>query len=154
MFAILFKQSICNIWPRDFFFQYAIQRARFDECVRQTQAGGAQHVLDGPGLCLLARQLIFFYRQTVDAHRLVRMLYLFDALQLLAYVLFHKCYYSQWHNLYFTNCFCFCVFVKTWLCQNLVKHNSQFVKLLLGPQKQTCIFQIKRILGFCCRYST
>uniref|UniRef100_A0A3Q1IVH1 Ubiquitin-protein ligase E3C n=1 Tax=Anabas testudineus TaxID=64144 RepID=A0A3Q1IVH1_ANATE len=89
--------------------QYAIQRAKFDECVSQTQAGGAQHVLDGPGLCLLSRQLIFFYRQTVDAHRL------------------------------------------TWLCQNLVKHNSQFVKLLTGPQKQTCIFQIKRILGFCCR---
>uniref|UniRef100_A0A7N6BU23 Ubiquitin-protein ligase E3C n=1 Tax=Anabas testudineus TaxID=64144 RepID=A0A7N6BU23_ANATE len=89
--------------------QVSLQRAKFDECVSQTQAGGAQHVLDGPGLCLLSRQLIFFYRQTVDAHRL------------------------------------------TWLCQNLVKHNSQFVKLLTGPQKQTCIFQIKRILGFCCR---
>uniref|UniRef100_A0A4W6FHD2 Ubiquitin-protein ligase E3C n=1 Tax=Lates calcarifer TaxID=8187 RepID=A0A4W6FHD2_LATCA len=89
--------------------QYAIQRARFDECVSQTQAGGAQHVLDGPGLCLLSRQLIFFYRQSADAHRLI------------------------------------------WLCQNLVKHNSQFVRLLLGPQKQTCMFQIKRLLGFCCR---
>uniref|UniRef100_A0A8D3DK86 Ubiquitin-protein ligase E3C n=1 Tax=Scophthalmus maximus TaxID=52904 RepID=A0A8D3DK86_SCOMX len=89
--------------------QYSFQRARFDECVSQTHAGGAQHVLDGPGLCLLSRQLIFFYRQSVDAHRLI------------------------------------------WLCQNLVKHNSPFVKLLLGPQKQTCMFQIKRILGFCCR---
>uniref|UniRef100_A0A665X5I4 Ubiquitin-protein ligase E3C n=1 Tax=Echeneis naucrates TaxID=173247 RepID=A0A665X5I4_ECHNA len=89
--------------------QYAIQRARFDECASQTQAGGTQYMLDGPGLCLLSRQLIFFYRQSVDAHRLI------------------------------------------WLCQNLVKHNSQFVKLLLGPQKQTCMFQIKRILGFCCR---
>ncbi|KAA8580679.1 hypothetical protein FQN60_013637 [Etheostoma spectabile] len=38
-----------------------------------------------------------------------------------------------------------------WLCQNLVKHNGQFVKLLVGPQRQTCLFQIKRILGFCCR---
>ncbi|KAF3836635.1 hypothetical protein F7725_029193, partial [Dissostichus mawsoni] len=55
------------------------------------------------------RQLIFFYRQSVDAHRLI------------------------------------------WLCQNLVKHSSQFVKLLVGPQRQTCMFQIKRILGFCCR---
>uniref|UniRef100_A0A7N8WL85 Ubiquitin-protein ligase E3C n=1 Tax=Mastacembelus armatus TaxID=205130 RepID=A0A7N8WL85_9TELE len=89
--------------------QYSIQRARFDECVSQMQAGGAQHVLDGPSLCLLSRQLIFFYRQCMDAHRL------------------------------------------TWLCQNMVKHNSQFVKLLVGPQKQTCMFQIKRILGFCCR---
>lgn len=41
-----------------------------------------------------------------------------------------------------------------WLCQNLVKCNNQFVKLLTGPQRQTCLFQIKRILGFCCRYST
>ncbi|KAK5897755.1 hypothetical protein CgunFtcFv8_015231 [Champsocephalus gunnari] len=89
--------------------QYAIQRARFDECVIQTQGGGTQRVLDGPNLCLLSRQLIFFYRQSVDAHRLI------------------------------------------WLCQNLVKLSSQFVKLLVGPQRQTCMFQIKRILGFCCR---
>lgn len=47
-----------------------------------------------------------------------------------------------------------CLFIKIWLCQNLVKLNSQFVKLLVGPQRQTCMFQIKRILGFCCRYST
>ncbi|XP_061569598.1 ubiquitin-protein ligase E3C [Cololabis saira] len=89
--------------------QYGIQRAQFDEWVSQTQGGGAQHVLDSAGLCLLSRQLIFFYRQNIDAHRLI------------------------------------------WLCQNLVKHNRQFVKLLVSPQKQTCIFQIKRILGFCCR---
>uniref|UniRef100_A0A669E2Y2 Ubiquitin-protein ligase E3C n=1 Tax=Oreochromis niloticus TaxID=8128 RepID=A0A669E2Y2_ORENI len=50
--------------------QYAIQRAKFDERVSQTQSGGAQHALDGVGLCLLSRQLIFFYRQSVDAHRL------------------------------------------------------------------------------------
>lgn len=43
--------------------------------------------------------------------------------------------------------------VQIWLCQNLVKFNNQFVKLLMGPQRQTCLFQIKRILGFCCRYS-
>lgn len=55
-----------------FFFQYATQRASFDECVNQVVAGGSQHVLDGPRLCLLSRQLIFFYRQNVDVHRLVR----------------------------------------------------------------------------------
>uniref|UniRef100_A0A3B5M5D2 Ubiquitin-protein ligase E3C n=1 Tax=Xiphophorus couchianus TaxID=32473 RepID=A0A3B5M5D2_9TELE len=89
--------------------QYAIQRAKFDESVSQSQAEGTQHVLAATTLCLLSRRLIFFYRQSVDAHRLI------------------------------------------WLCQNLVKHNSQFVKLLNSPQKQTCVFQIKRILGFCCR---
>ncbi|XP_034032519.1 ubiquitin-protein ligase E3C [Thalassophryne amazonica] len=88
--------------------QYAIQRAKFDDCVNQLQAGGS-HVLDGTGLCLLSRQLIFFYRQSVDTRRLI------------------------------------------WLCQNLVKHNSEFVKLLVSPQRQTCMFQIKRLLGFCCR---
>lgn len=56
-----------------------------------------------------------------------------------------------------TNCVLFVLSIKIWLCQNLVKLNSQFVKLLVGPQtnmRQTCMFQIKRILGFCCRYST
>uniref|UniRef100_A0A8C8JV46 HECT-type E3 ubiquitin transferase n=1 Tax=Oncorhynchus tshawytscha TaxID=74940 RepID=A0A8C8JV46_ONCTS len=38
-----------------------------------------------------------------------------------------------------------------WICQNLVKYNGQFVKLLAGPERQTCVFQIKRVLGFCCR---
>ncbi|CAG04311.1 unnamed protein product [Tetraodon nigroviridis] len=88
--------------------EYATQRASFDERVSQALAGGTQRSLDGPCLCLLSRQLIFFYKQSVDI----------------------------------------------WLCQNLVKFNNQFVKLLLGPQRQTCLFQIKRILGFCCRYST
>nr|XP_057916398.1 ubiquitin-protein ligase E3C [Doryrhamphus excisus] len=87
--------------------QYAIQRASFDECVSKTQA--SQQALEATTLCLLSRQLIFFYRQSVDTHRLI------------------------------------------WLCQNLVKHNSQFVKLLVGSNRQTCMFQIKRILGFCCR---
>ncbi|XP_042330178.1 ubiquitin-protein ligase E3C isoform X2 [Sceloporus undulatus] len=38
-----------------------------------------------------------------------------------------------------------------WICQNLIKHNSQFVKQLEGPDKLTCLFQIKRLLGLCCR---
>ncbi|KAJ6659296.1 hypothetical protein lerEdw1_019167 [Lerista edwardsae] len=38
-----------------------------------------------------------------------------------------------------------------WICQNLIKQNSQFVKQLDGPDKLTCIFQIKRLLGLCCR---
>lgn len=53
--------------------------------------------------------------------------------------------------MYLIHCISLCV--QIWLCQNLVKFNSQFVKLLMGPQRQTCLFQIKRILGFCCRYS-
>lgn len=68
----LLKQSVYSVWPVTFFLQYAIQRAKFDERVSQTQSGVAQHALDGVGLCLLSRQLIFFYRQSVDAHRLVR----------------------------------------------------------------------------------
>uniref|UniRef100_A0AAY5EN53 Ubiquitin-protein ligase E3C n=1 Tax=Electrophorus electricus TaxID=8005 RepID=A0AAY5EN53_ELEEL len=38
-----------------------------------------------------------------------------------------------------------------WLCQSVVKHHAQFVKLLAGPQGSTCVFQIKRLLGHCCR---
>uniref|UniRef100_A0A9J7YPJ5 HECT-type E3 ubiquitin transferase n=1 Tax=Cyprinus carpio carpio TaxID=630221 RepID=A0A9J7YPJ5_CYPCA len=38
-----------------------------------------------------------------------------------------------------------------WMCQSLVKHHAQFVKLLMGPERQSCLFQIKRILGHCCR---
>uniref|UniRef100_A0A8C4X6B0 Ubiquitin-protein ligase E3C n=1 Tax=Erpetoichthys calabaricus TaxID=27687 RepID=A0A8C4X6B0_ERPCA len=38
-----------------------------------------------------------------------------------------------------------------WMCQNLVKSNIQFVKQLTGPDKQICLFQIKRMLGLCCR---
>ncbi|KAF5893793.1 ubiquitin-protein ligase E3C, partial [Clarias magur] len=37
------------------------------------------------------------------------------------------------------------------LCQSVVKHHVQFVKLLAGPDRGTCVFQIKRILGHCCR---
>ncbi|XP_073437701.1 ubiquitin-protein ligase E3C isoform X1 [Dendrobates tinctorius] len=38
-----------------------------------------------------------------------------------------------------------------WICQNLIKHNSQFVKQLIGPDRLTCLYQIKRLLGLCCR---
>ncbi|XP_053323688.1 ubiquitin-protein ligase E3C [Spea bombifrons] len=38
-----------------------------------------------------------------------------------------------------------------WICQNLIKQNSQFVKQLLGPDRLTCLYQIKRLLGLCCR---
>ncbi|XP_062424822.1 ubiquitin-protein ligase E3C isoform X2 [Rhea pennata] len=38
-----------------------------------------------------------------------------------------------------------------WMCQNLIKQNSQFVKQLDGPDRLTCLFQIKRLLGLCCR---
>ncbi|XP_066537591.1 ubiquitin-protein ligase E3C [Hoplias malabaricus] len=38
-----------------------------------------------------------------------------------------------------------------WLCQSVVKHHAQFVKLLTGSERATCMFQIKRLLGHCCR---
>ncbi|KAK3567605.1 hypothetical protein QTP86_020291 [Hemibagrus guttatus] len=38
-----------------------------------------------------------------------------------------------------------------WLCQSVVKHHAQFVKLLAGSERSTCAFQIKRLLGHCCR---
>ncbi|KAM5157022.1 ubiquitin-protein ligase E3C [Mantella aurantiaca] len=38
-----------------------------------------------------------------------------------------------------------------WICRNLIKHNSQFVKHLTGPDRFTCLYQIKRLLGLCCR---
>ncbi|KAL7875505.1 hypothetical protein AOLI_G00104680 [Acnodon oligacanthus] len=38
-----------------------------------------------------------------------------------------------------------------WLCQSVVKHHAQFVKLLAGSERPTCMFQIKRLLGHCCR---
>lgn len=135
------------------FFQYAIQRAKFDECISQTHGGGAQHGLDSAGLCLLSRQLIFFYRQNIDAHRLVRITNAFQVM----HWWFQRCYYNQMMYVEKASVCSKIIYVsvltKIWLCQNLVKHNSQFVKLLVSPQKQTCVFQIKRILGFCCRYS-
>ncbi|XP_053569799.1 ubiquitin-protein ligase E3C [Bombina bombina] len=38
-----------------------------------------------------------------------------------------------------------------WICQNLIKQCSQFVKQLTGPDKIICLYQIKRLLGLCCR---
>uniref|UniRef100_A0A8C9TXE0 Ubiquitin-protein ligase E3C n=1 Tax=Scleropages formosus TaxID=113540 RepID=A0A8C9TXE0_SCLFO len=38
-----------------------------------------------------------------------------------------------------------------WMCQCLVKANAQFVKELTGSDRHTCVFQIKRILGLCCK---
>ncbi|XP_043920724.1 ubiquitin-protein ligase E3C [Protopterus annectens] len=38
-----------------------------------------------------------------------------------------------------------------WLCQNLIKHNAHFVKQLAGPDRLTCLYQIKRLLGLNCR---
>lgn len=38
-----------------------------------------------------------------------------------------------------------------WICQHLIKQNAQFVKQLTGPDRRTCLFQIKRLLGLCCR---
>ncbi|KAK2511297.1 hypothetical protein Q9233_017086 [Columba guinea] len=40
---------------------------------------------------------------------------------------------------------------QVWMCQNLIKQSSQFVKQLDGPDRLTCLFQIKRLLGLCCR---
>ncbi|KAG8430078.1 hypothetical protein GDO86_018516, partial [Hymenochirus boettgeri] len=38
-----------------------------------------------------------------------------------------------------------------WICQKLIKQNSQFIKQLAGPDRFTCLYQIKRLLGLCCR---
>ncbi|TTG32351.1 Ubiquitin-protein ligase E3C [Bagarius yarrelli] len=40
---------------------------------------------------------------------------------------------------------------QVWLCQNVVKHHAHFLMLLAGPERSTCLFQIKRLLGHCCR---
>lgn len=128
----------CVTWET-FCPQYATQRASFDQCVSQVLAGGAQRALDGPDLCLLCRQLIFFYRHNVDAHRLVRLSDMVTPPHL---------------HVHLKHTIELLLLLQIWLCQNLVKLNSQFVKLLVGPQKQTCMFQIKRILGFCCRWTS
>ncbi|ROK23453.1 Ubiquitin-protein ligase E3C [Anabarilius grahami] len=89
--------------------EYAIQRGYFDHCVCQCQSGSGPQLTDNAILGQLVRQLLFFYRQSEDRHRMI------------------------------------------WMCQSLVKHHTQFVKLLTGPERQSCLFQIKRILGHCCR---
>ncbi|XP_001510756.1 ubiquitin-protein ligase E3C [Ornithorhynchus anatinus] len=89
--------------------QYSIQRSEFDRWANLAQSGGTFSIASGSNLTLLARQLLFFYRQNEDSKRLI------------------------------------------WMCQNLIKQNSQFVKQLDGPDRLTCLFQIKRLLGLCCR---
>eukprot|EP00062_Callorhinchus_milii_P022092 gi/632979508/ref/XP_007906509.1/ PREDICTED: ubiquitin-protein ligase E3C [Callorhinchus milii] len=39
----------------------------------------------------------------------------------------------------------------TWMCQNLVKHSSQYMQQLADSNRQICLYQIKRLLGLCCR---
>ncbi|XP_072432313.1 ubiquitin-protein ligase E3C [Chiloscyllium punctatum] len=39
----------------------------------------------------------------------------------------------------------------TWMCQNLVKHSAQYVQQLADCNKDTCLYQIKCLLGLCCR---
>nr|XP_010961270.2 ubiquitin-protein ligase E3C isoform X2 [Camelus bactrianus] len=39
----------------------------------------------------------------------------------------------------------------TWTCRHLIKHGSAFVQQLGGSDRLTCLFQIKRLLGLCCR---
>ncbi|XP_067909501.1 ubiquitin-protein ligase E3C [Heterodontus francisci] len=39
----------------------------------------------------------------------------------------------------------------TWMCQNLVKHSAQYVQQLADYNRQICLYQIKRLLGLCCR---
>ncbi|XP_016016446.2 ubiquitin-protein ligase E3C isoform X5 [Rousettus aegyptiacus] len=38
-----------------------------------------------------------------------------------------------------------------WMYQNLIKHSSVFVQQLDGAERLTCLFQIKRLMGLCCR---
>uniref|UniRef100_G3SSB3 HECT-type E3 ubiquitin transferase n=1 Tax=Loxodonta africana TaxID=9785 RepID=G3SSB3_LOXAF len=38
-----------------------------------------------------------------------------------------------------------------WVCQNVVKYSCLFVKQLNGPERLTCLFQIKRLMSLCCR---
>ncbi|XP_032900349.1 ubiquitin-protein ligase E3C isoform X2 [Amblyraja radiata] len=39
----------------------------------------------------------------------------------------------------------------TWMCQSLVKHGSLYVQQLIDSNKQICLYQIKCLLGLCCR---
>ncbi|XP_062850560.1 ubiquitin-protein ligase E3C isoform X2 [Trichomycterus rosablanca] len=89
--------------------QHGVQRSQFDRCVCESQGSSGLTLSDGAPLSLLARKLLFFYRHSEDAQRLI------------------------------------------WLCQSVVKHHAQYVKLLAGPDRTTCVFQIKRLLGHCCR---
>ncbi|OXB73256.1 UNVERIFIED_CONTAM: hypothetical protein H355_014628 [Colinus virginianus] len=103
------------------YFKYSTQRSEFDRCANLAQTGGTFSTANGANLTLLVRQLLFFYRQNEDSKRLV-----------------------STGNIWIRS-------VEIWMCQNLIKQSSQFVKQLDGPDRLTCLFQIKRLLGLCCR---
>lgn len=86
--------------------QYALQRSAFD---RAASLAGRSAPVPGPGLTLLVRRLLFFYKQSEDAKRLI------------------------------------------WTYQHLIGHSALFVQQLGGPERGTCLFQIKRLMGLCCR---
>ncbi|XP_071461487.1 ubiquitin-protein ligase E3C-like [Marmota flaviventris] len=51
--------------------QYSLQRSAFDRCAHLAQSGGTFSVTSAPNLTLLVRQLLFFYKQSEDAKRLI-----------------------------------------------------------------------------------
>uniref|UniRef100_A0A8C6AB73 HECT-type E3 ubiquitin transferase n=1 Tax=Marmota marmota marmota TaxID=9994 RepID=A0A8C6AB73_MARMA len=51
--------------------QYSLQRSAFDRCAHSAQSGGTFSITSAPNLTLLVRQLLFFYKQSEDAKRLI-----------------------------------------------------------------------------------
>uniref|UniRef100_A0A8D2AZN5 Ubiquitin-protein ligase E3C n=1 Tax=Sciurus vulgaris TaxID=55149 RepID=A0A8D2AZN5_SCIVU len=51
--------------------QYSLQRSAFDRCAHSAQSGGTFSIASAPNLTLLVRQLLFFYKQSEDAKRLI-----------------------------------------------------------------------------------
>ncbi|MBZ3869342.1 Ubiquitin-protein ligase E3C [Sciurus carolinensis] len=51
--------------------QYSLQRSAFDRCAHSAQSGGTFSVASASNLTLLVRQLLFFYKQSEDAKRLI-----------------------------------------------------------------------------------
>uniref|UniRef100_I3LZ17 Ubiquitin-protein ligase E3C n=3 Tax=Marmotini TaxID=337730 RepID=I3LZ17_ICTTR len=51
--------------------QYSLQRSAFDRCAHSAQSGGTFSITNAPNLTLLVRQLLFFYKQSEDAKRLI-----------------------------------------------------------------------------------
>ncbi|KAM4798059.1 ubiquitin-protein ligase E3C [Urocitellus parryii] len=51
--------------------QYSLQRSAFDRCAHSAQSGGTFSIISAPNLTLLVRQLLFFYKQSEDAKRLI-----------------------------------------------------------------------------------
>lgn len=152
-FKIVCKQNICNMWHLNFFFFSMPPRGLVLTSV------SARWWLGELSMSWMVLLSVFYQDNSYFSTDKVGMcidwwefhisLMLFDCQ---VYWLFHRGHNSQSAHIHLTCCVG--VFKQIWLCQNLVKLNSQFVKLLVGPQKQTCMFQIKRLLGFCCRYST